>query len=265
MNIEENRIDVCFVISKSSVDDDHNTTNSTEGITPWISDMMTDSDREKTNLVPTEDSETTLMPGLTDNLQAAEEDNNQTQDTMKIDEVNGNKRSCAQESPPVDNPTDLILFNDEQHKTVIEEEKMKDSDSARVLVEEGDDGGDMDMGVDLSLDETGVLEAESANVQSNTNNILDFGSIPQDAASVRIVESQGDAMQTSSTETSATNQAGLYPLVEDVDNKQKPSGKKVTFPSDEDIVSGAVEPKDPWRHGNTCLFLHVCMCKLSFD
>ncbi|XP_041090462.1 protein phosphatase 1 regulatory subunit 37-like [Polyodon spathula] len=28
----------------------------------------------------------------------------------------------------------------------------------------------------------------------------------------------------------------------------KPVGKRVTFPCDEDIISGAVEPKDPWRH-----------------
>ncbi|RXM34547.1 Protein phosphatase 1 regulatory subunit 37 [Acipenser ruthenus] len=28
----------------------------------------------------------------------------------------------------------------------------------------------------------------------------------------------------------------------------KPGGKRVTFPCDEDIISGAVEPKDPWRH-----------------
>uniref|UniRef100_A0A8C0AVN9 Protein phosphatase 1 regulatory subunit 37 n=1 Tax=Buteo japonicus TaxID=224669 RepID=A0A8C0AVN9_9AVES len=28
----------------------------------------------------------------------------------------------------------------------------------------------------------------------------------------------------------------------------RPGAKRVTFPSDEDIVSGAVEPKDPWRH-----------------
>uniref|UniRef100_A0A8D0GUE8 Protein phosphatase 1 regulatory subunit 37 n=1 Tax=Sphenodon punctatus TaxID=8508 RepID=A0A8D0GUE8_SPHPU len=32
------------------------------------------------------------------------------------------------------------------------------------------------------------------------------------------------------------------------DGKLKPGTKRVTFPSDEDIVSGAVEPKDPWRH-----------------
>ncbi|XP_032083816.1 protein phosphatase 1 regulatory subunit 37 [Thamnophis elegans] len=32
------------------------------------------------------------------------------------------------------------------------------------------------------------------------------------------------------------------------EGKLKPGAKHVTFPSDEDIVSGAVEPKDPWRH-----------------
>ncbi|XP_067830995.1 protein phosphatase 1 regulatory subunit 37-like [Heptranchias perlo] len=32
------------------------------------------------------------------------------------------------------------------------------------------------------------------------------------------------------------------------DGRAKHGVKRVTFPSDEDIVSGAVEPKDPWRH-----------------
>uniref|UniRef100_A0A8C0GPM4 Protein phosphatase 1 regulatory subunit 37 n=1 Tax=Chelonoidis abingdonii TaxID=106734 RepID=A0A8C0GPM4_CHEAB len=32
------------------------------------------------------------------------------------------------------------------------------------------------------------------------------------------------------------------------DGKLKHGAKRVTFPSDEDIVSGCLEPKDPWRH-----------------
>ncbi|NWT83795.1 PPR37 phosphatase, partial [Lanius ludovicianus] len=32
------------------------------------------------------------------------------------------------------------------------------------------------------------------------------------------------------------------------DGRGRSGAKRVTFPSDEDIVSGAVEPKDPWRH-----------------
>lgn len=265
MNIEEQCLDLCNVKTKSNVDDDHNTTNNTEGLTPRISELMTDSNTEKQNIVPTEASETYLMPQLTDNLQATEEDNNQAQDTLEIDEVNGNRKSSAQDTPAVVNPTDLIFSNDEQHKEDIGEEKMKedkDADPAKFVVEEGDDGGDMDIGVDLSLDESGVLEAESPNVRSLSDNNLDSESTSQDVSASSTAESLSDTSQTSSTEASATDQAGLYPSVEEGDDKHKPSGKRVTFPSDEDIISGAVEPKDPWRHGNTlCLFLHVCMCE----
>uniref|UniRef100_A0A8C3G3U5 Protein phosphatase 1 regulatory subunit 37 n=1 Tax=Cyclopterus lumpus TaxID=8103 RepID=A0A8C3G3U5_CYCLU len=73
-------------------------------------------------------------------------------------------------------------------------------------------------------------------------------STAQDVPAGSAGESLSDAIQTSSTEAAATDQAGLYPSVEHGDDKLKPSGKRVTFPSDEDIISGAVEPKDPWRH-----------------
>ncbi|XP_031716582.1 protein phosphatase 1 regulatory subunit 37 [Anarrhichthys ocellatus] len=246
MNFEEQCLDLCNVKTKSNVGDDHNTTNNTEGVTPRISELMTESNTEKQNIVPTEASETYLMPQLTDNLQAAE-DNHQAQDTLEIDEVNGNRKSTVQDTPAVGNPTDLIFSNDEQHKDDIGVEKIKedkDTDPATFVVEEGDDGGDMDIGVDLSLDESGVLEAESTNDGSFTDNTVDSESTAQDVPA----ESPSDAIQTSSTEASATDQAGLYPSVEEGDDKQKPSGKRVKFPSDEDIISGAVEPKDPWRH-----------------
>ncbi|XP_007549523.1 protein phosphatase 1 regulatory subunit 37 [Poecilia formosa] len=251
MNFEEQRLDLCNVKTKANVDDDHNTTNNTEAVTPRISELMTDSDFEKQTSVPTEASETYLMPQLTDNLQTAEEDN---QDTLEIDEVNGNKKSCAQDTPAVDNPTDLISSNDEQHKIVIEEveevnmKEDRDSNSAHTAVEAGDDGVDMDIGVDLSLDESGVLEAESANATSVSDNALDSKSSPQDVPAGRTAEGQANAIQTCSTEASAADQAGLYPLVEEGEEKHKQSGKRVTFPSGDDIVSGAVEPKDPWRH-----------------
>ncbi|XP_078102268.1 protein phosphatase 1 regulatory subunit 37 [Sander vitreus] len=249
MNIEEQCLDLCNVKTKSNVDDDHNTTNNTEGITPRISELMTDSNTEKQNIVPTEASKTYLMPHLTDNLQAAEEDNHQAQDTLEIDEVNGNRKSSAQDTPAVVNPTDLIFSNDEQHKDDIGVENMKDTDPATFVVEEGDDGGDMDIGVDLSLDESGVLETESTNVRSFSDKTFDSESTTsQDVPAGSTAESPSDASQTSSTVASATDQAGLYPSVEEVGDKHKPSGKRVTFPSDEDIISGAVEPKDPWRH-----------------
>uniref|UniRef100_A0A7N8WIP3 Protein phosphatase 1 regulatory subunit 37 n=1 Tax=Mastacembelus armatus TaxID=205130 RepID=A0A7N8WIP3_9TELE len=203
MNIQEQCIDLCNVKTKSNVNEDHNTTNNTEGVIPRISELMTDSNTEKQSLVPTEAAETYLMPQLTDNLQA-EEDNHRPQDTLEIDEVNGNGGSSAQDT--------LAVF----------------------VVDEGDDGGDMDIGVDLSLDETGVLEPELTNVVSLSDNTLDSDSTSQDV----LVGSASEI----------PDQAGLYPSVEEGDDKHKPSGKRVTFPSDEDIVSGAVEPKDPWRH-----------------
>ncbi|XP_030599767.1 protein phosphatase 1 regulatory subunit 37 [Archocentrus centrarchus] len=250
MNIEEQCLDLCNVKMKNNVDDDHNTTNSTEGVTPRISELMTDSNTEKQSIVPTEASETYLKPELTHNLQAAEENNQQAQDVVQIDEVNGNGKNSAQDPLAVVNPTDLIFSNSEQHKDDTGEDKMKenkDSDPAKLVVEEGDDGGDMDIGVDLSLDESGVLEAESVNVRSLSDSNLDSVSTLQDVPAGSITESQSDANQTCSTEASATDQAGLYPSVQEGDSKHK-SGKRVTFPSDEDIISGAVEPKDPWRH-----------------
>uniref|UniRef100_A0AAX7TYX1 Protein phosphatase 1 regulatory subunit 37 n=1 Tax=Astatotilapia calliptera TaxID=8154 RepID=A0AAX7TYX1_ASTCA len=226
MNIEEQCLDLCNVKMKNNVDDDHNTTNNTEGVIPRISELMTDSNTEKQSIVPTEASETYLMPQLTDNLQTAEENNQQAQNTVEIDEVNGNGKNS-------------------QHEEKMKEDK--DNNPAKLVLEEGDYGGDMDIGVDLSLDESGVLEAESVNVRSLSDSNLDSVSTPQDVPAGSTTESQADASQTCSIEASATDPAGLYPSVQEGDTKHK-SGKRVTFPSDEDIISGAVEPKDPWRH-----------------
>lgn len=265
MNIEDQCLDLCNVKTKSNVDDDHNTTSNTEGVTCRISELMTDSNTEKQNRDPTEVSETYLMPQLTDNLQAAE-DNHQAQETLEIDEVNGNKRSSGQDNPSIASPTDLNCSNDEQHKDNDRVQKMleaKDTDLAENVVSEGNDFAEMDMGVDLSLDETGVLEAELANVISSSDT-LGSDLTSHDVPAGRTTESLSDASQTSNTDTPATDAAGLYPLVEEADDKHKPSGKRVTFPSDEDIVSGAVEPKDPWRHGNTLCSTCEYGCQLCF-
>ncbi|XP_038162311.1 protein phosphatase 1 regulatory subunit 37 [Cyprinodon tularosa] len=251
MNFEEQHLDLCNVKTKAFEDDDHHTTNSTEGVTPRILELMTDSDLEKETGVPTEASETCLMPQLTDNLHSDGGDKLQKQDTLEIDEVNGNEKSCPLNTPAVDNPSDLISSNDEQHTTVKEEEvSMK---GERVIdypqaVEVGDDCVDMDIGVDLSLDESGVLESESTNVTPISANILDSKSSPQDVPAGRTAEGQANANKTCSTEASVADRVGLYPLVEEGGEKHKLCGKRVTFPSDDDIVSGAVEPKDPWRH-----------------
>lgn len=257
MNIEEPCLDLCNIKTKSNVDVDHNPTSNTEAVTPRIPVLMTDTDTEKQNLVPIEASETYLMmPQLTDNLQVAEEDNHQEQNTLEIDELNGNKKSDVQASPEVVKSTELIFSNDEQHKDSIVIEKIKnDTEPAG---DEREDGGEMDIGVDLSLDESGVLETESTNVTSSASDSeAPQQPTSQDTPATTTTDQLSDVSQTGSTEASAPDQAGLYPVVEESEDKHKPSGKRVTFPSDEDIVSGAVEPKDPWRHGNVCVSLFM--------
>ncbi|XP_071784033.2 protein phosphatase 1 regulatory subunit 37 [Centroberyx gerrardi] len=257
MNIEEQPLDLCNVKTKSNVDDDRNTTNNTDGVIPRITELMMDGNTGKQSIVTTEASETYLLPQLTDNLRGAEEDNHQAQETLEIDEVNGNKKSSVQDTPTVASPTDLIVSNEEQNKGDIGVENIKedaDTGPAKFVMGEGDDGGDMDIGVDLSLDESGVLEAEPTNVRPSlsdkTSDSVCTKPEPttQDIITDKTAESPSDTSQKSTTAASVPDQALLSPALEEGDDKHKPGGKRVTFPSDEDIVSGAVEPKDPWRH-----------------
>ncbi|XP_028320335.1 protein phosphatase 1 regulatory subunit 37 isoform X2 [Gouania willdenowi] len=237
MNIEEQCLDLCNIKTKSNDDGDQNTTNSTEGLTPRISELMAEGDGKIQNIVSTEASEMYLMPQLTDNLPSMEETNHHQaqQAPLEIDEVNGNKTNTfTPDTPAIVNPSDSIFSMDEQHKVDIVKEEMKDS-SADLVVEDGDDVGDMDIGVDLSLDESGVLEGKTENISPLS-----------DSASNAEFHPLSDTNQPSSTD--ASGQAGLYPSVLEEDDKHKANGKRVTFPSDDDIVSGAVEPKDPWRH-----------------
>ncbi|KAF3692741.1 Protein phosphatase 1 regulatory subunit 37 Leucine-rich repeat-containing protein 68 [Channa argus] len=246
MNIEDQCLDLCNVKTKSNVDNDHNTTKNTEEVACRISELMTDGKTDKQSIVPTEASETYLMPQLADNLQA-EEANYETKDTLEIDKVNGNRLSSAEDTPAIASPADLSFSNDEQHQDNNMVQKLKkaiDADSAEMAVGEGYDCAEMDMGVDLSLDETGVLEAESANVISSPDNTLDTHSTSQDVSAASMAESPSDASQRSNTVTTSIDR----PSAAERDEKHKPSGKRVTFPSDDDIISGAVEPKDPWRH-----------------
>lgn len=261
MNIEEHSLDLCNVKAKTNVDNDHNT----EGVIPRITELMMDSDTGKQSIVSTDAPETYLMPQLTDNLQGAAGDKCQAQETLEIDEVNGNgKGSIVPDAHVLSGQNDLF-FSNEQHKGNIEVEDMKeDKDAGSAKYAPGDDSGDMDIGVDLSLDESGVLEGESADVRALSGktehmSITDPEPAAQDAPASDAPESPSDQSQECSTEASSTDQTVLPPTAEEGDSKHKQSGKRVTFPSDEDIVSGAVEPKDPWRHGNA-VCLSVCAC-----
>uniref|UniRef100_A0A671K5Y8 Protein phosphatase 1 regulatory subunit 37 n=1 Tax=Sinocyclocheilus anshuiensis TaxID=1608454 RepID=A0A671K5Y8_9TELE len=107
----------------------------------------------------------------------------------------------------------------------------------------GDDG-EMDIGVDLSLDENGVLEFEpTAQTQSEES----ASSCENSLTSETVIElhSQQPPEERREDVSSETTSAATTP---GSGAGSKHGAKRVTFPSDEDIISGAVEPKDPWRH-----------------
>lgn len=111
--------------------------------------------------------------------------------------------------------------------------------------EAGDyDDSEMDIGVDLSLDENGILEFEPA--QTQTEESASICDNPLISETVIELHSQKPSEERSVDGPSETVSTAATPS-EGVGIKH--GSKRVTFPSDEDIVSGAVEPKDPWRHG----------------
>lgn len=109
----------------------------------------------------------------------------------------------------------------------------------------GDDDGGMDIGVDLSLDENGVLEIEPTAQSEESASNCEISPAPE---TVIELHSQQPPEERSADVSSETPSAATTP---GSGGKSKHGSKRVTFPSDEDIVSGAVEPKDPWRHGKT--------------
>lgn len=69
---------------------------------------------------------------------------------------------------------------------------------------------------------------------------------PQEAPPGPGADADADAeAETEEASAEAESPTGTSPPA---DGRLKAAAKRVTFPSDEDIVSGAVEPKDPWRH-----------------
>ncbi|CAL8361956.1 unnamed protein product [Merluccius merluccius] len=260
MNIEEQSLDLCNVKTKGNVvDHDHNTTTTTttntEGVISRITELMMDGDMGKQNNVTTEPSETYLLPQLTDNLRGAEEDNHQAPETLEIDEVNGNKNSGALDGTTAGHPKDLVGSGHEQNQADIRVDIIEQSNTETAKFAMGDDSGDMDIGVDLSLDESGVLEADPESVEPSVTVEMSaaackYTNNKAESPSPVVQESTGAAAAAAAAAPAAAVQdQALSPSgVEDGDDQHKADAKRVTFPSDEDIVSGAVEPKDPWRH-----------------
>ncbi|XP_064830319.1 protein phosphatase 1 regulatory subunit 37-like [Oncorhynchus masou masou] len=238
MNIEEQALDLCNVKMKSNVDD--NTTNNSEEIIPRISELM-DGDLCKQG-IGTEVADTSSLARITDNPRG--EDNHRSKETLEIDEVNGNKNNSVPNNPAIVS-SDFAISHDDQ------EESIKDTTPSALMfaIEEGDDGGDMDISVDLSLDESGMLESEPTDQgPSLAEETFSSGTNPDSSTPDVVTDKEPDkpSEHEDSPPVIATGEA-LSPAMDEGDDKHK-NGKRVTFPSDEDIVSGAVEPKDPWRH-----------------
>uniref|UniRef100_A0A8C4SXI5 Protein phosphatase 1 regulatory subunit 37 n=1 Tax=Erpetoichthys calabaricus TaxID=27687 RepID=A0A8C4SXI5_ERPCA len=93
---------------------------------------------------------------------------------------------------------------------------------------------------DLTLQEADSSSAGSPKTEGNK-----VQGEPTDTLSL----SAPDLLVDCPADLGSSERLGLSPSPPSEDNeKLKHSAKRVTFPSDEQIVSGAVEPKDPWRH-----------------
>ncbi|KAF4091920.1 hypothetical protein AMELA_G00042380 [Ameiurus melas] len=121
-----------------------------------------------------------------------------------------------------------------------EESSTQDLESC-FSVGSGTDDEDMDIGVDLSLDESGVLESDPVTALDESGGV---GSVASETGKDSDKPSKSDPL--SSTDAEAPSPSPSAALLEGAGHKH--GAKRVTFPSDEDIVSGSVEPKDPWRH-----------------
>ena len=242
MNIEEQSLESCNVKTKN-VDD--NSSNNSEEIIPRITELM-DGDLGKQN--STEAADTPSLACLTDKTRGVEEDNSRTKQTLEIDEVNGHKNISAPDTPAF---VRSEFSNDAQYRV----DMVKDTEQPVPMFDigDGDDGGDMDIGVDLSLDESGVLESEPTEQgPSLAEETGSAGCAHADSTApcdtTEQAASASELGQESESPVSPPEQA-TSPVLEEGEDGHKPGSKKVTFPSDDDIVSGAVEPKDPWRHG----------------
>ncbi|KAK6297002.1 hypothetical protein J4Q44_G00331440 [Coregonus suidteri] len=240
MNVEAQALDLCNVKTKNNIDD--NTTNNSEEIIPRISELM-DGDLCKQG-ISTEAANMSSLARLTDNPRR--EDNHRSKETLEIDEVNGNKNNSVPDTPAIVR-SDFDVSNDDQRQ----EESIKDTTPSALMfvIEEGDDGGDMDIGVDLSLDESGMLESEPTDqgpslAEETSSSGTNTDSSTPDAVTDK--EPEEPSEKEDSPPVTAPGEV-LSPALDEGDDQHK-NGKRVTFPSDADIVSGAVEPKDPWRH-----------------
>ncbi|XP_072550614.1 protein phosphatase 1 regulatory subunit 37 [Salminus brasiliensis] len=162
----------------------------------------------------------------------------------------GKEELFLQKNNGISIAAEAVSRNGGQQKSRSQEEAVSRASQAASVADEGD----MDIGVDLSLDESGVLESEPATAHGTTSReesasrCTGANSVTShadgDKESQMPPEAGGNRMSSDFTSAgfpspSPAQEEGAGP---------KHGAKRVTFPSDEEIVSGSVEPKDPWRH-----------------
>lgn len=245
MNCEDQAVDLCNAMTKPDVDD-NTTSHPVDKILPC--DCVSDGENEERGGTP-EAADSAVLARLKD-VHAKDEDIELSTDIKAIhSKNNGSIASAAVSAVPVNGSSG------EQQKLLSNVEESLVTKCS--LGDGGDDDGDMDIGVDLSLDENGVLELQPAD-QTTAVSEGSASSCDNVLVSETVIELH--------SEESSEDVCSLSPCVEAVSPASTPGegtgvkhgSKRVTFPSDEDIISGAVEPKDPWRHGKRTFTVSQC-------
>ncbi|KAJ8256504.1 hypothetical protein COCON_G00186560 [Conger conger] len=245
MNSEEEILDFCNAKTKKTVNED--TTNSAEEIMPRNSLEVMDGDAGKLG-IETEAVDTPLPARINDSCGGDE--GVRVGDGLETDKLTGN--SGAPLASHITSSGLDSASNDQQ----LQGESDANSGTPRPEFQAGITGigEDMDIGVDLTLDESGMLESQPLHQEgdrSGVENASNVSGLPTAASSMGN-DTHGSekplnkdaSLPCDSSKGEVTSPASVV----DESEKHKQGAKKVTFPSDEDIVSGAVEPKDPWRH-----------------
>ncbi|KAA0714772.1 Protein phosphatase 1 regulatory subunit 37 [Triplophysa tibetana] len=236
MNCEDQAVDSCNAMTKPDVYD-NTTSHTVDKILPC--DGLSDGENEERGAT-TEAADSAVLARLKD-VHAKDEDIKLSTDIKAIhSKNNGSIASAAVSADPVNGSSD------EQQKLSSD---VEESLVTKCSLGDGgdDDDGDMDIGVDLSLDENGVLELQPAD---QTTAVSEGSASSCDNVLV------SETVIVLHSEESSEDVSSLSPCVEAISPAStsgegtgvKHGSKRVTFPSDEDIISGAVEPKDPFRH-----------------
>ncbi|KAJ8385032.1 hypothetical protein AAFF_G00195620 [Aldrovandia affinis] len=238
MNSEEEILDFCNAKTKKNANED--TTNCAEEIIPRNSLQVMDGDVGKPG-IETEAVGTTIVAGINDSLGGEEVE--RVGDVLDMDKLNGNTGVQIAIS-------DLDRASSDQHR---QDESDPNSGTPESTFSVGNMGigGTVDVGVDLTLDESGMLEPHPLAQDGEQSGGKSVPNVSTEASAMgtEAHESEKPLNKEASLASESPKGETSCPVpAPDESETNKPGAKRVTFPSDEDIVSGAVEPKDPWRH-----------------